>query len=127
MYFLDPRALSRDEPIVLKNRTENGTFRLSKAYSQSENAEFVLFVPQTLGVYAPVLSVFCDGGEKRARLAFQKEKCENGVETYRLSFSVSALITDTALNPRPDGGNARGTGLLFFTVLFSSSGGSCGK
>lgn len=120
MYFLDPRALSRDEPIVLKNRTENGTFRLSKAYAQSENAEFVLFVPQTLGVYAPVLSVFCDGGEKRARLAFQKEKCENGVETYRLSFSVSALITDTDLNPRPDGGNARGTGLLFFTVLFSS-------
>lgn len=106
MYFLDPRLLSRDEPIIMKNRKENGDFRLSKAYARHEKAEFLLLVPQTLGVYSPKLSIRRDGDDREKTVFFERTETENGIERYSACFSTDELGDEV--------------GLYFLTPLFLS-------
>ena len=106
MYYLDPRLLSQKEPIIMKNRKQNGDFVLSKACALHETTEIFLFVPQTLGVYEPRLSVRRDGREKETFFRFERKETTGGTEIYVLRFSPQELGDET--------------GLLFITPLFSS-------
>lgn len=107
MFFLDPRQLCRKNAVQLNNRRIGETeFRFSKACALSETVEFCLSFPSDLGIYAPILHIWCDGEGAESTLAFSYDHTVGGIDHYTLSFSIRHITEQV--------------GLLFFTVAFSA-------